>query len=88
MAGKMRVEVMRESDAIGLFEEVRARGFDASLIADDSAVAVEVDPHQDDPVSVGRSLWLALESWIDSARVPVVPVSVGEGTFVLRPPLG
>jgi hypothetical protein len=88
MSSKLRVEVMRESDAIGLFEEVRSRGFDAALVVDDASVAVEVDTRQDDATSVGRRLWLTVESWIDDAHMPLVPMSTGERTFLLRPPLG
>ena len=83
MPGKMRVSVMRPTYAPELLDRVRAQGFTAELSAEEEGATVEVEAN-----GSARELWLAVESWLAEKSVPLIPLSVGEQRYVLRPPLG
>lgn len=79
----VHVRVMRPTYAPELLDAVRAQGFVAALSAADEGATVAVETPGD-----GRDVWLAVETWLADESVPLVPVSVGEQRYVLRPPLG
>ena len=83
MPTKVHVNVMRPAYAPELLDRVRANGFDAELSAAEEGATVEVEAS-----GSGRELWLTVESWLAEKHVPLIPVSIGEQRYVLRPPLG
>jgi hypothetical protein len=78
----VHVSVMRPTYAPELLDMVRARGYEAALSAADGATVAVETPGD------GRDVWLAVEAWLAAESVPLVPVSLGDQRYVLRPPLG
>ncbi len=83
LSSTVHYSVMQPTYAPDLLDMVRAQGFEAALSAADDGATVAVETPGD-----GRDVWLAVEGWLAAESVPLVPVSVGEQHYVLRPPLG
>lgn len=83
LSSTVHYSVMQPTYASELLDMVRAQGFEAALSAADDGATVEVEAPGD-----GRDVWLAVEDWLAAASVPLVPVSLGQQRYVLRPPLG
>ncbi len=83
LSNTVHYSVMPPTYAPELLDMVRAQGFEAALSAGDEGATVEVETLGD-----GREVWLAVEDWLATGSVPLVPVSLGRQRYVLRPPLG
>lgn len=75
----VRVDVVRLTDCDEIVGALVERGFDARKRDDDDGCGLEVEGSVED---VGA----AIESWLAENELPLVPMRVGESSYLVRPP--
>jgi hypothetical protein len=76
------VELTRETDGPGLLEALAEHGLEGELVDDHEHLAVEVADCDE------AHLAHAIEDWIASRDLPLVPVRIDDRTFAVSPPAG
>lgn len=75
----VKVEVVRHSDCDEIVAALVERGFDARKGDHDSGCRLEVEGSSEDVEA-------ALESWLAEHDLPLVPMRLGESSYLVRPP--
>ncbi len=78
----IEVDLVRLVDGDGLREMLEANGFGCEVHDDGDRLCCRVTEDGDAPEEFGE----LLETWIAERGLPLIPLRLGDGHYLLRPP--
>lgn len=85
MPRTIQVDLTRTVDRADLVEALAAWGLEGEPLELGDHLALRVRAASGDPLRLGEFSHL-LESWVSERGLPLVPMRVGDESFVVRPP--